>query len=92
MVEAAKKAAAKPAAKSTAKKAVDGAPAKAAASGKKIKVTQIGSTIGRIDVQKATLIGLGLDKRHRSKVLVDSPSVRGMIEVVKHLVTVEDAA
>jgi large subunit ribosomal protein L30 len=65
---------------------------KAAASGKKIKVTQIGSTIGRIDVQKATLIGLGLDKRHRSKVLVDSPAVRGMIEVVKHLVTVEDAA
>jgi len=77
------------AAKPAAKKA---APAKAAASGKKIKVTQIGSTIGRIDVQKATLIGLGLDKRHRSKVLVDSPSVRGMIEVVKHLVTVEDAA
>jgi large subunit ribosomal protein L30 len=75
--------------KPAAKKA---APAKAAASGKKIKVTQIGSTIGRIDVQKATLIGLGLDKRHRSKVLVDSPSVRGMIEVVKHLVTVEDAA
>lgn len=65
---------------------------KATAAGKKIKVTQIGSTIGRIDVQKATLIGLGLDKRHRSKVLVDSPSVRGMIEVVKHLVTVEDAA
>ena len=75
--------------KPAAKKA---APAKAAASGKKIKVTQTGSTIGRIDVQKATLIGLGLDKRHRSKVLVDSPSVRGMIEVVKHLVTVEDAA
>lgn len=82
----AKKTAAKPAAK----KAV---PAKAAAaSGKKIKVTQTGSTIGRIDVQKATLIGLGLDKRHRSKILVDSPAVRGMIEVVKHLVTVEDAA
>jgi large subunit ribosomal protein L30 len=69
------------------------APKKAAAkSGKKIKVTQIGSTIGRIDVQKATLIGLGLNKRHRSKVLDDSPSVRGMIETVKHLVTVEDAA
>jgi large subunit ribosomal protein L30 len=80
MADAKKPAAAKPAAK------------KAAPSGKKIKVTQIGSTIGRIDVQKATLIGLGLDKRHRSKVLVDTPSVRGMIEVVKHLVTVEDAA
>lgn len=68
------------------------APAKAAASGKKIKVTQTGSTIGRIDVQRTTLIGLGLNKRHRSKVLVDSPEVRGMIEVVKHLVKVEDAA
>jgi large subunit ribosomal protein L30 len=85
MADAKKPAAAKPAAKKA-------APAKAAPSGKKIKVTQIGSTIGRIDVQKATLIGLGLDKRHRSKVLVDTPSVRGMIEVVKHLVTVEDAA
>ena len=87
MVEAAKKAATKPAAKAAALKK-----AAAAASGKKIKVTQTGSTIGRIDVQKATLIGLGLDKRHRSKILVDSPSVRGMIEVVKHLVKVEDAA
>ena len=86
MAETKKPAAAKAAAP---KKA---AAAKAAPSGKKIKVTQIGSTIGRIDVQRATLVGLGLDKRHRSKVLVDSPSVRGMIEVVKHLVTVEDAA
>lgn len=84
MVEAVKKAAPKKAA---------AAPKKAAAaSGKKIKVTQIGSTIGRIDVQRATLIGLGLNKRHRSKVLDDSPAVRGMIETVKHLVTVEDAA
>lgn len=63
-----------------------------AASGKKIKVTQTGSIIGRIKAQEATLIGLGLNKRHRSKVLVDSPEVRGMIEVVKHLVKVEDAA
>ena len=85
MAEAKKPAAKKPAA--APKKA-----AAAASTGKKIKVTQIGSTIGRIDVQKATLIGLGLDKRHRSKVLVDTPAVRGMIEVVKHLVTVEDAA
>ena len=68
------------------------APKKAAAAGKKIKVTQIGSIAGRIAKQEATLIGLGLNKRHRSKILVDSPEVRGMIEVVKHLVTVEDAA
>lgn len=74
------------------------APAKKAAapkvvkSGKKIKVTQIGSTIGRIPKQEATLIGLGLNKRHRSKVLEDTPAIRGMIETVKHLVTVEEAA
>jgi large subunit ribosomal protein L30 len=66
--------------------------AKTAKSGKKIKVTQIGSIIGRVPKQEATLIGLGLNKRHRSKVLEDSPSVRGMIEAVKHLVVVEDAA
>ncbi len=69
------------------------APAKkAASSGKKIKVTQTGSIIGRIKKQEQTLIGLGLNKRHRSKILVDSPEVRGMITAVKHLVKVEDAA
>lgn len=92
MVEATKKPAA--AKKAAAPKAATAAPKKAAASassGKKVKVTQTGSPIGRIDVQKATLIGLGLNKRHRSKVLADTPEVRGMIEVVKHLVTVEAA-
>ena len=82
MVEAVKKPAAKKAVKAA-------APAK---SGKKIKITQIGSTIGRIDAQRDTLIGLGLNKRHRSKVLEDTPAVRGMIERVKHLVVVEAAA
>ncbi len=81
---AAKKAAAPNAA---AKKA---APA-AASTGGKIKVTQMGSTIGRIKKQEQTLIGLGLNKRHRSKVLDDTPAIRGMIEVVKHLVVVEAA-
>jgi large subunit ribosomal protein L30 len=91
MVEATKK----PAAKKAAAPKAAAAPKKAAApakSGKKIKVTQIGSPIGRIDAQLGTLIGLGLNKRHRSKVLEDTPSVRGMIECVKHLVVVEDAA
>ncbi len=82
MAEASKKPAAK---KAPAKKA-------AASSGKKIKVTQVGSTAGRIEKQERTLIGLGLNKRHRSRVLEDTPSVRGMIEAVKHLVIVEDAA
>ncbi len=68
------------------------APKKAAASGKQLKVTQTGSIIGRIQKQEATLRGLGLNKRHRSKILPDTPEVRGMIETVKHLVKVEDAA
>jgi large subunit ribosomal protein L30 len=62
------------------------------ATGKKIKVTQIGSPIGRQDYQKATLIGLGLNKMYKSRELVDTPSVRGMIESIKHLVKVEEAA
>ncbi|MBM3650735.1 MAG: 50S ribosomal protein L30 [Alphaproteobacteria bacterium] len=60
------------------------------ADGKKIKVTQTGSPIGRTDDQRATLVGLGLNKRHRSRVLVDTPEVRGMINKVRHLVRVED--
>lgn len=64
----------------------------AAKSGKMIRVTQTGSPIGRIQKQEATLIGLGLNKRHRFKILADTPEVRGMIETVKHLVKVEDAA
>jgi len=90
MTEATKKPAAKPAAKKLA--AAPKKSAAAAKSGKKIKVTQIGSPIGRIDVQQATLIGLGLNRRHRSKVLEDTPAVRGMLNVVKHLVVVEEAA
>lgn len=91
-----KKPAAKAADQKSAKKAA--APkaaakaAKPAASGKKLKITQIKSAAGRIQRQHATLIGLGLNKLHRSKVLVDSPEIRGMIEAVKHLVKVEDAA
>ena len=60
------------------------------AEAKKIKVTQTGSPIGRTDDQLATLKGLGLNKRHRSRVLEDTPSVRGMINKVRHLVRVED--
>ena len=71
------------------------APKKAAvkkASGKTIKVTQIGSPIGRKQYQRATLIGLGLNKIGRTKELEDTPSVRGMINAVHHLVKVEEAA
>lgn len=61
-----------------------------AKSGKTLTVTQIGSPIGRRADQEATLIGLGLNKRHRSKVLEDTPSVRGMISKVSHLVEVKE--
>lgn len=45
----------------------------------KIKVKQIGSPIRRTQDQRATLIGLGLNKMHRVSELEDSPEVRGMI-------------
>ena len=59
---------------------------------KKIKVTQVRSPIGRQKYQRATLIGLGLNKLHRFKVLEDTPSVRGMVNSVQHLILVEEAA
>jgi large subunit ribosomal protein L30 len=60
------------------------------ADGKKIRITQTGSTIGRTDDQRATLVGLGLNKRHKSRELVDSPEVRGMINKVRHLVRIDE--
>ena len=57
---------------------------------KNVRVTQIGSPIRRQKDQRATLIGLGLNKMHRTRELEDTPSVRGMIDKVKHLVRVED--
>ena len=51
-----------------------------------IKVTQVRSPIGRRHDQRETLIGLGLNKLHRSRVLKDSPETRGRIDKVKHLV------
>jgi large subunit ribosomal protein L30 len=57
---------------------------------KTVKVTQIHSVAGRKPGQKETLIGLGLNKIRRSRELEDTPSVRGMIRKVSHLVTVEE--
>ena len=62
------------------------------AAGPRLKVTQIGSPIGRQAYQRTTLKGLGLNKLRRSRVLEDTPAVRGMIESVKHLVRVESAS
>jgi len=56
----------------------------------KLKITQIGSPIGRKSDQRDTLIGLGLNKRHRSREVADTPSLRGMIRKVQHLVRVEE--
>ena len=83
-----KKAAAKPKAAAAASPAAAARPKP----DKSLKVTQIGSPIGRQDYQRATLKGLGLNKRHRSRVLEDTPAVRGMIARVQHLVRVETAS
>ena len=56
-----------------------------------VTVTQTGSPIGRRRDQRATLIGLGLNKMHRTQVLEDTPAVRGMIQKVIHLVRVEES-
>jgi len=79
--------------KAVAKKA---APKKAApkqaASGKTVTVEQTGSPIRQPKDQRATLVGLGLRRRHHRRTLEDTPSVRGMINKVSHLVrVVEDA-
>jgi len=60
------------------------------ASKKIVRITQIGSPIRRQKDQRETLIGLGLNKMHRTRELEDTSSVRGMIDKVKHLVRVED--
>ena len=57
-----------------------------------VTITQIGSPIGRRNDQRQTLVGLGLNKMHRTRTLEDTPSVRGMINKVHHLVRVEDGA
>ena len=55
-----------------------------------IKLTQTGSPIRRTPDQRKTLIGLGLNKMHRSVELTDTPEVRGMIRKVAHMVTVAE--
>ncbi|MEE2746542.1 MAG: 50S ribosomal protein L30 [Pseudomonadota bacterium] len=58
---------------------------------KTIIIKQIRSPIGRTKDQRATLIGLGLNKISRTRTLEDTPSVRGMIRKVGHLLKVEEA-
>mgnify|MGYP001326394468 FL=1 len=58
----------------------------------KIYVKQIGSPIRRPKDQRATLKGLGLNKMHKVSELEDTPSVRGMINKIPHLVRVLDGS
>ena len=60
----------------------------AANSGKTITIEQIGSTNRRPARQTQTLVGLGLNKLHRVSTVEDTPSVRGMLKKVAHLVRV----
>lgn len=57
---------------------------------KQVTVTQIASAIGRTKDQRDTLVGLGLGKINRTRVLEDTASIRGMIFKVKHLIRVEE--
>jgi large subunit ribosomal protein L30 len=57
---------------------------------KKIRIKQVKSDIGNIAPQKKTLVALGLRRIGHERVYNDSPSIRGMIETVKHLVAVEE--
>jgi large subunit ribosomal protein L30 len=53
-----------------------------------IVVKQIGSPIRRPKKQRETLIGLGLNKMHKTRELEDTPSVRGMVNAIPHLVQI----
>ena len=60
----------------------------AKAASKTVKIEQIASASRRPTAQQATLIGLGLNRIRKQSELVDTPSVRGMIAKVQHLVRV----
>lgn len=55
---------------------------------KTIVVKQVGSPIRRPKDQRATLVGLGLNKMHKTRELEDTPSVRGMVNKISHLVEI----
>ena len=55
-----------------------------------VRVRQVRSGLGRKKDQRQTLVGLGLGKLRAVRELEDTPSVRGMINRVKHLVEVEE--
>ncbi|UCG62609.1 MAG: 50S ribosomal protein L30 [Candidatus Zixiibacteriota bacterium] len=56
----------------------------------KLKITQVRSTNDRMEPQKRTIAALGLGKIRRTVIHNDTPQIRGMVNAVKHLVTVEE--
>ena len=58
----------------------------------KIKITQTGSPIRRDKTQRATLVGLGLNKLRRTVEVEATPEVMGQVRKVQHLICVEEAA
>ena len=57
-----------------------------------VKITKVRSVIKRPEVQKATMEALGLRKMNKTVVMNDTPQIRGMINVVRHLVRIEEIA
>ncbi|PIE59258.1 MAG: 50S ribosomal protein L30 [Desulfobulbus propionicus] len=55
-----------------------------------VKLTQVKSSIGSTDKIRATLVGLGLTKMHKTVTRKDTPEIRGMINKVRHLIKIED--
>ena len=55
---------------------------------KTIVVKQVGSPIRRPGIQRQTLIGLGLNKMHKTRELEDTPAIRGMVAKVSHMVEI----
>jgi len=58
----------------------------------KLKITQVRSGINRVGVQKRTIRALGIHRLHQTVVHEDTPQIRGMIRVVRHLVKFEEIA
>jgi large subunit ribosomal protein L30 len=56
----------------------------------KIKITQTGSPIRRDKTQRATLVGLGLNKLRKSVEVEDTPEVRGQVRKVQHLISIAE--
>jgi large subunit ribosomal protein L30 len=57
---------------------------------KKLRIKQVKSQIGRPERQKKTLVALGITKMNKAREVEASPQVLGMIDKVKHLLTVEE--